>query len=326
MRTMCALILLSATAAAQIVRPVQHTNGVVVTPTNFWSADATNARAGLGLGWSALTNTNAGTFRAAIGLAGSGFASFNSGSSGNSATGEYASTVGGALNTASGNYSFAAGRNAKATNQGAFVWADSQTGNFSSTNSNSFNVRASGGLILDLGTTGIVFRSGADQTRVNLGLGSAATNNASDFQAASAALTNLAANNAASLTNFPPAILQSNTALTSFPAALLRTNGSATALTNFPTLNQNTTGTAANVTDVVALANGGTGATNQAGARSAIGLGAAWLTNATAPLQWVPVPAATNSAGDPGQVAYTNNHFYICVATNAWRRVQLGTW
>lgn len=72
---------------------------------------------------------------------------------------------------------------------------------------------------------------------------------------------------ASTLTNFPAAILQTNSADGSFPAFLLRTNGSAAALTNFPTLNQNTTGTASNVTGVVALANGGTGATNAANAR-----------------------------------------------------------
>ena len=64
----------------------------------------------------------------------------------------------------------------------------------------------------------------------------------------------------------------------------LATNGSAENLTNFPTLNQNTTGTASNVTGVVAVINGGSGATNQAGARTNLGLGASWLTNANAPV------------------------------------------
>jgi hypothetical protein len=110
--------------------------------------------------------------------------------------------------------------------------------------------------------------SDAATVRTNLGLGTAATNAASAFQPAAAALTNLAANDAANLTNFP--------------ALLLRTNGSAAELTNFPTLNQNTTGTASNVTGVVALANGGTGGTNAAGARTNLGLGATWLTNTNA--------------------------------------------
>jgi hypothetical protein len=94
-------------------------------------------------------------------------------------------------------------------------------------------------------------------TRTNLGLGTAAVEAATAFQPASANLTNLALNDAASLTNFP--------------ALLLRTNGSAAALTNFPTLNQNTTGTASNVTGTVAVANGGTGATNAASARTNLG-------------------------------------------------------
>jgi hypothetical protein len=38
------------------------------------------------------------------------------------------------------------------------------------------------------------------------------------------------------------------------------------------------------------------------------------------------VPAATNSTGVKGQIAFTNNFLYICVASNTWRRIQLGTW
>lgn len=171
MKTTLALIMLVTPVAAQSVRPLQHTNGTIVAPTNFWTANAPAARAGLGLAATWLTNTNVVNFRTDIGLVGSGFASFNSGSQGNDASGEYASTVGGALNTASGNYSFAAGRKAKATNQGAFVWADSQTGDFSSFSSNTFNVRASGGMSLDLGTNGISLRNpaAAAATRTNFG-------------------------------------------------------------------------------------------------------------------------------------------------------------
>jgi hypothetical protein len=38
------------------------------------------------------------------------------------------------------------------------------------------------------------------------------------------------------------------------------------------------------------------------------------------------VPASPTSSGAAGQVAFTNNYFYICISNNTWRRVQLGTW
>jgi len=66
------------------------------------------------------------------------------------------STVpGGSDNTASGNFSFAAGRRAKANHSGAFVWADSQNPSFDSTADNQFNVRAAGGARFFTGGTGL---------------------------------------------------------------------------------------------------------------------------------------------------------------------------
>jgi len=54
---------------------------------------------------------------------------------------------GGYLNIASGQYSFAAGQNAQAINDGSFVWADfSSSTPFTSTASNQFLIRASGGV------------------------------------------------------------------------------------------------------------------------------------------------------------------------------------
>ena len=49
------------------------------------------------------------------------------------------------------------------------------------------------------------------------------------------------------------------------------------------------------------------------------------LTNAR-PVAWVGVPAATNSTGTFGDAALTNNFLYLCVGSNQWRRVLLGTW
>jgi uncharacterized coiled-coil protein SlyX len=67
----------------------------------------------------------------------------------------YATIPGGENNEARGNHSFAAGRRAKANNDGAFVWADSTDSDFASTETNSFSVRAVGG---------VRFVSGIDDT------------------------------------------------------------------------------------------------------------------------------------------------------------------
>jgi len=40
----------------------------------------------------------------------------------------------------------------------------------------------------------------------------------------------------------------------------------------------------------------------------------------------VAVPASTTSTGEPGNYAYDTTHFYVCVATNTWRRCDLSTW
>jgi hypothetical protein len=61
--------------------------------------------------------------------------------------GGYASAVpGGTGNFAGGQYSFAAGAGANATNDGAFVWADSLDYTFSSSAGNEFSARATGGV------------------------------------------------------------------------------------------------------------------------------------------------------------------------------------
>jgi hypothetical protein len=58
-----------------------------------------------------------------------------------------ASTIpGGAFNSANGAYSLAAGRRAKAVNDGTFIWADATNADFSSTGNNQFLIRAAGGV------------------------------------------------------------------------------------------------------------------------------------------------------------------------------------
>jgi trimeric autotransporter adhesin len=53
---------------------------------------------------------------------------------------------GGDSNSAAGQYSFAAGKRAKANHDGAFVWGDSTLADVASTAANQFIVRASGGV------------------------------------------------------------------------------------------------------------------------------------------------------------------------------------
>ncbi|MBU1692532.1 MAG: tail fiber domain-containing protein, partial [Verrucomicrobia bacterium] len=67
----------------------------------------------------------------------------------NEAVGAWSTVPGGAKNRASEAYAFAAGRRAKAIHGGAFVWADSTDADFSSTASDQFIVRASGGVGLN---------------------------------------------------------------------------------------------------------------------------------------------------------------------------------
>jgi hypothetical protein len=80
----------------------------------------------------------------------------------NISSGAFSTVPGGYGNLASGEYSLAGGNGALAAHQGAFVWADSQSGSFSSTGANQFCVRAGGGIQLD-GSTSLNFGATARQ-------------------------------------------------------------------------------------------------------------------------------------------------------------------
>ncbi len=74
---------------------------------------------------------------------------------GNTNTGSYG-TIPGGENNASANNSFAAGSYAHAVNPGSFVWADDSSSTvYASSNNNSFNVRAMGGVRFVTGGTGM---------------------------------------------------------------------------------------------------------------------------------------------------------------------------
>jgi hypothetical protein len=109
--------------------------------------------------YSTIAGGNANSVQAANAFIGGGSDNMVSGSgavimggSGNRATNNFAVVPGGIFNLAGGQFSFAAGRGARATNDGTFVWGDSSTAAFfDSTAPNQFLIRATGGV--GIGTT-----------------------------------------------------------------------------------------------------------------------------------------------------------------------------
>ena len=64
----------------------------------------------------------------------------------NTVSADYDMVCGGRLNTAAGQYSLAAGNQAKANHIGRFVWADQTAADFASTAVDQFLIRAAGGV------------------------------------------------------------------------------------------------------------------------------------------------------------------------------------
>jgi len=106
-------------------------SGSIATVGGGWYNRATYERTTIGGGWNNLASNHASTV---------------GGGRDNTASGAVATVPGGAGNRAQGNYSFAAGRRAKADHQGTFVWADSTDLDFVSTGNDQFLIRASGGV------------------------------------------------------------------------------------------------------------------------------------------------------------------------------------
>jgi hypothetical protein len=102
-----------------------------------------NNQAGDGAGF--LDDRTAATVGGGRGNTASGTGATVAGGIGNTASGPQAAVPGGFLSTAAGDYSLAGGRQAKANHQGAFVWADSNNFDFTSTAANEFSVRSTGG-------------------------------------------------------------------------------------------------------------------------------------------------------------------------------------
>lgn len=50
------------------------------------------------------------------------------------------------------------------------------------------------------------------------------------------------------------------------------------------------------------------------------------MASINAKAQFQGVPATANDTGSPGQIAFDTEYFYICVATDTWKRTSLATW
>ena len=232
--------LTAATAHAQTVRPVQHMDGVVVSPTNFWAANS-NSIASI-----APTTTNAADLT--VGTLDDARISTNLARVFSTNT----VTVGRLnLGQASLYYGGASPDALRVTIFGTnLVTLNAESANFLPKISAPYFEAVQGGDSVRMRPTGITFAgAAAGATRTNLGLGSFAT------------ATNLSASNVSDFSNAVTTILGTDAA----------------------------------------------------------------TTNAR-PLAWVAPPAATNSAGQPGQAAYAGNHIYVCVGTNQWRRAIIGAW
>jgi len=40
----------------------------------------------------------------------------------------------------------------------------------------------------------------------------------------------------------------------------------------------------------------------------------------------VSAPASASASGTAGEIAYDTDYFYVCTATNTWKRVAIATW
>lgn len=246
------------------------TNNAVVQPTNFWSADASNARTGLGLG-TAATNPATAFQPSSLNLSnlatnnGSGLTNLNA----TNISGTLSLSQGGTGSTNASGARTALGLGSASTSSvTAFQPASLALSNLATNNGgNLTNLRATnlvgiipasnissvtltnitGTLPIVSGGTGATNAAGA---RSSLGLGTAATSAVTAFQPSSSALTNLSLNNGGSLTN-----LQASSIIGIIPAS------------NISTINLT------NITGVVSLSSGGTGATNAANARQNLGSG-----------------------------------------------------
>jgi len=128
-----------------------NAGGYAATVAGGFGNAASGNSSTVGGGYDNAASSSYATVAGGYDSAASGYSSNVGGGFGNAASGNYATVPGGYNNAAFGTYSFAAGQQARANNDGAFVWADSTAAYFASTAANQFLIRASGGV--GIGTT-----------------------------------------------------------------------------------------------------------------------------------------------------------------------------
>jgi hypothetical protein len=303
------------------------TNNVVVQPTNFWSADVTNARSGLGLG-SAATNA-ASAFQPASSilsnLVSGGALTFSNITIGITNVTGLQTSLDGKLGT-NPTLLIANISNLQTTLDGKLGTNPTlQISNIAALQT-ALDGKLSGSFPIAISNV-----SGL-QTSLD---GKLATNPTLAIANITGLQTNLDSKlsltgNAVNLTNFPSSLLRTDgsaASLTNFPSSLLRTTGDASGLTNFPTLNQNTTGTASNVTGIVAITNGGSGANTASGARTALGLGTAATNPASAfqPSSAILTNLSSSNGGGLTNIAASSVVGTVALASNVTGSIALAS-
>ena len=107
---------------------------------------------------------------------------------------------------------------------------------------------------------------------------------------------------------------------------LLREDTTATNPVLVPKYNDLDTGIGSSGADALSLIIGGIEGLRLTESGSAVSVSGAVVNTANGVSQLVAAPAAANSTGTAGQIAYDASFFYVCIATDTWERVGIASW